>query len=105
MFLLLYVFKKFPSGSNLSRVVPLIRYTLPRLSVVKFFEMVGTDLTKVKLEFWNVDPKRKKHNIVKTFIIFLLSREWDLNPRPTVYETVALPLSYLGKNSSGSLPR
>jgi hypothetical protein len=25
-----------------------------------------------------------------------LSREWDLNPRPAVYETAALPLSYLG---------
>jgi hypothetical protein len=24
------------------------------------------------------------------------SREWDLNPRPAVYETAALPLSYLG---------
>ncbi len=24
------------------------------------------------------------------------SRWWDLNPRPTVYETVALPLSYIG---------
>src|SRR6185437_12390242 len=24
------------------------------------------------------------------------SRQWDLNPRPTVYETVALPLSYVG---------
>lgn len=26
----------------------------------------------------------------------VLSREWDLNPRPAVYETAALPLSYLG---------
>jgi hypothetical protein len=26
-----------------------------------------------------------------------MSREWDLNPRPAVYETAALPLSYLGK--------
>ncbi len=25
-----------------------------------------------------------------------LSRQGDLNPRPTVYETVALPLSYVG---------
>ena len=25
-----------------------------------------------------------------------ISREWDLNPRPTVYKTVALPLSYFG---------
>jgi hypothetical protein len=25
-----------------------------------------------------------------------MSREWDLNPRPTRYECVALPLSYLG---------
>ena len=25
-----------------------------------------------------------------------MSREWDLNPRPAVYETAALPLSYLG---------
>ena|GEM_PF-3636300 len=24
------------------------------------------------------------------------SRKWDLNPRPTVYKTVALPLSYFG---------
>ena len=24
------------------------------------------------------------------------SRRWDSNPRPTVYETVALPLSYFG---------
>ena len=24
------------------------------------------------------------------------SRRWDLNPRPTVYKTVALPLSYFG---------
>jgi hypothetical protein len=30
-------------------------------------------------------------------IVFLSeSREWDLNPRPAVYETAALPLSYLG---------
>ena len=27
---------------------------------------------------------------------FVMSREWDLNPRPAVYETAALPLSYLG---------
>lgn len=27
----------------------------------------------------------------------LWSRRWDLNPRPTVYKTVALPLSYFGK--------
>ena len=27
-----------------------------------------------------------------------MSREWDLNPRPAVYETAALPLSYLGMN-------
>ena len=25
-----------------------------------------------------------------------LSREWDSNPRPIVYKTIALPLSYLG---------
>ena len=24
------------------------------------------------------------------------SREWDSNPRPIVYKTIALPLSYLG---------
>ncbi len=27
----------------------------------------------------------------------LMSRQQDLNPRPTVYKTVALPLSYAGK--------
>ncbi len=27
---------------------------------------------------------------------YYLSRRWDSNPRPTVYETVALPLSYFG---------
>ena|SRR3989339_407791 len=43
----------------------------------------------------NGNTVRKK--IVKTFFIILLaSRGWDLNPRPTVYETVALPLSYPG---------
>jgi len=26
----------------------------------------------------------------------MLSREWDLNPRPADYESAALPLSYLG---------
>ena len=31
------------------------------------------------------------------------SREWELNPRPTVYETVALPLSYLGQSTVESL--
>ena len=25
-----------------------------------------------------------------------MSLNWDLNPRPTVYKTVALPLSYKG---------
>ena len=28
--------------------------------------------------------------------LIIKSREWDLNPRPAVYETAALPLSYLG---------
>src|SRR3989344_8640109 len=27
------------------------------------------------------------------------SREWDSNPRPIVYKTIALPLSYLGVQS------
>ena len=27
------------------------------------------------------------------------SRRWDLNPRPAVYETAALPLSYAGEAS------
>src|SRR5439155_3755358 len=27
------------------------------------------------------------------------SRRWDSNPRPTVYETVALPLSYFGPSA------
>ncbi len=31
-----------------------------------------------------------------------MSRGEDLNPQPTVYDTVALPLSYLGKNDSGA---
>src|SRR3989344_5745810 len=30
-----------------------------------------------------------------------LSRRWDLNPRPTLYESVALPLSYFGRIASG----
>lgn len=29
-----------------------------------------------------------------------LSRRWDLNPRPTAYEAVALPLSYFGKRKN-----
>lgn len=29
-----------------------------------------------------------------------MSRQRDLNPRPTVYETVALPLSYVGDQAS-----
>src|SRR6266571_4411124 len=29
------------------------------------------------------------------------SRRWDSNPRPTVYETVALPLSYFGSIEAG----
>jgi hypothetical protein len=29
------------------------------------------------------------------------SRRWDSNPRPTVYETVALPLSYFGPVREG----
>ncbi len=29
------------------------------------------------------------------------SRRWDSNPRPTVYETVALPLSYFGPAGPG----
>jgi hypothetical protein len=29
------------------------------------------------------------------------SRRWDSNPRPTVYETVALPLSYFGPREAG----
>jgi hypothetical protein len=28
------------------------------------------------------------------------SRRWDSNPRPTVYETVALPLSYFGTRAA-----
>lgn len=27
-----------------------------------------------------------------------LSREWDSNPRPMVYDTIALPLSYPGES-------
>jgi hypothetical protein len=30
------------------------------------------------------------------------SRRWDSNPRPTVYETVALPLSYFGLPVAGA---
>lgn len=33
------------------------------------------------------------------------SRERDLNSRPTVYDTVALPLSYLGINSFLRIPK
>lgn len=33
---------------------------------------------------------------VYAFFLFDMSQEWELNPRPTVYETVALPLSYPG---------
>ena len=33
----------------------------------------------------------------RRIILPYLSRRWDLNPRPTVYKTVALPLSYFGK--------
>ena len=33
-----------------------------------------------------------------------LSRQLDLNQRPTVYETVALPLSYVGKRVVGIGP-
>jgi hypothetical protein len=40
-------------------------------------------------------PENKKDD--RRAIVFLSeSREWDLNPRPAVYETAALPLSYLG---------
>ena len=38
----------------------------------------------------------------------LLSQRWDLNPQPTVYDTVALPLCYVGdlagyRNRTGAL--
>src|SRR5690606_28587082 len=32
------------------------------------------------------------------------SRRWDSNPRPPVYETVALPLSYFGPDAGGMIP-
>lgn len=32
------------------------------------------------------------------------SRQWDLNPRPAVYETAALPLSYVGAIPKFSRP-
>lgn len=34
-----------------------------------------------------------------------MSREWDLNPRPAVYETAALPLSYLGGEEDWKIGR
>ena len=33
----------------------------------------------------------------------MLSREWELNPRPADYESAALPLSYLGGKSNVKL--
>jgi hypothetical protein len=33
------------------------------------------------------------------------SRRWDLNPRPAVYETAALPLSYAGEASCAKVLR
>jgi hypothetical protein len=32
------------------------------------------------------------------------SQRWDLNPRPAVYETAALPLSYAGLMAGTALP-
>ncbi len=31
-----------------------------------------------------------------TIDTLLMSQRWELNPRPTLYESVALPLSYFG---------
>ena len=31
----------------------------------------------------------------------MMSREWELNPQPPLYESGALPLSYLGVTSAG----
>jgi hypothetical protein len=30
-----------------------------------------------------------------------ISRRWELNPQPPLYESGALPLSYFGENSDG----
>ena len=35
-------------------------------------------------------------SVRKPLVILEWSQRWGLNPRPTVYETVALPLSYFG---------
>jgi hypothetical protein len=35
----------------------------------------------------------------------LWSRRWDSNPRPSVYETDALPLSYFGTRAEGGYQR
>ena len=41
-----------------------------------------------------VQPKQKSAAVAA----LLGSRRGDLNPRPSVYETLALPLSYVGKH-------
>ncbi len=42
----------------------------------------------------------EREGLIAPKVAYLLrlhwSRRWDSNPRPTVYETVALPLSYVG---------
>lgn len=37
------------------------------------------------------------------FSVFLGSRRWDSNPRPAVYETAALPLSYAGEGVANNV--
>jgi hypothetical protein len=44
----------------------------------------------------NIAPAFKSHFEPSSWLESL-SRKWDLNPQPTVYDTVALPLSYFGQ--------
>ena len=44
--------------------------------------------------------QKSDRDCARNLLIINWSQWWGLNPRPTVYETVALPLSYIGMNDS-----
>jgi hypothetical protein len=54
-------------------------------------------LTKAHIVRFSIFEWGQKQAIAAELV--LTSRDGDLNPGPTVYETVALPLSYPGMNT------
>ena len=64
--------------------------TLPQCEVFILLPCVGREWEK------NTKIKKGAHTFQHATPCFYWSRRWELNPRPTDYESVALPLSYAG---------